>query len=45
MSETATATRPKPLATRDSSTDQRVFAEIEKWMATIRELSREPAKT
>jgi hypothetical protein len=43
MSETVT-TQPKPKASRDGSADGRVLAEVEKWMAMIREISREQAK-
>jgi hypothetical protein len=43
MSETVT-TQPKPKASRGGSADGRVLAEVEKWMAMIREISREQAK-
>jgi hypothetical protein len=44
MSESVN-TQPKPKATtRDGSTDRRVLAEVEKWMAMIREISREQVK-
>lgn len=39
-----TQTKPKP-TTRDGSTDARALAQVEKWMAMIRELNREKAKT
>jgi hypothetical protein len=41
MSETAVDTPSKPNATRSNSADQRAFAQVEKWMAIIREISRE----
>ncbi len=34
----------KPKTARDSSKDKRVLDQVEKWMETIREISREPAK-
>jgi hypothetical protein len=40
MSELVIAS-PKPKSTLSSSADKEVFAQIEKWMAVIRELSRE----
>ena len=40
MSEAA-ATQSKPIAMRDNSSDKEVLAQVEKWMAMIRELSRE----
>jgi hypothetical protein len=43
MSETADI-RTKPKPTRDSSKDRRTLDQVEKWMETIREISREPAK-
>ena len=43
MSETVT-TQPKPKTDRDGSADGRVLAQVEKWMAMIREISREQAK-
>jgi hypothetical protein len=43
MSETVT-TQPKSKTPRDGSADGRVLAEVEKWMAMIREISREQAK-
>jgi hypothetical protein len=43
MSETVT-TQSKPKTNRDGSADGRVLAEVEKWMAMIREISREQAK-
>jgi len=42
MSETV-ATQPKPKSTRDGAADGRVLAQVEKWMAMIREISREQA--
>ncbi len=48
MSEAAQAdTQSKPNATLQGSADKRAFAQVDKWMAMIRELSRErqePAK-
>ena len=44
MSETVT-TEPKPKTTRETTRDERILAQVEKWMETIREISREPAKT
>jgi hypothetical protein len=41
MSETAADTHPKPHAMRGDSADQRALAQVEKWMAIIREISRE----
>jgi len=46
MSETAEA-QSKPASTRGNSSDKQAFAQVEKWMAMIREISREwqaPAK-
>ncbi len=40
MSETADP-QPKSHATRNDSADKRAFAQVEKWMAIIREISRE----
>jgi len=40
MSEAA-AMRSKPIAMRGNSADKQVLAQVEKWMAMIRELSRE----
>jgi hypothetical protein len=42
MSETAGEPQSKPVATPGGSGDQRVLAEVEKWMAIIREISGEP---
>jgi hypothetical protein len=43
MSETVDIqTKPKPA--RDNSKDKRTLDQVEKWMETIREISREPAK-
>ena len=44
MSETAT-TQPKPKTTQNGSNDGRVLAQVDKWLETIREISREPAKS
>jgi hypothetical protein len=45
MSETAATTaQPKPKTTQNGSDDGRVLARVEKWLETIREISREPAK-
>jgi hypothetical protein len=43
MSETV-STQPKPKSTQRGSADGRVLAEVEKWMAMIREIAREQAK-
>jgi hypothetical protein len=43
MSETAN-TQPKPKSTRSGSADGPVLAQVEKWMAMIREISREQVK-
>ena len=40
MSEAAT-TQSKPIAMRGNSSDKQVLAQVEKWMAMIRELNRE----
>ena len=40
MSETV-ITQEKPKKTRNGSDDGRVLAQVEKWMETIREVSRE----
>ncbi len=40
MSEAA-ATQSKPVAMRGNSSDKQVLAQVEKWMAMIRELGRE----
>jgi hypothetical protein len=37
-------TQTKPNPAPRSPSDRRVLAEVEKWMAMIREISREPAK-
>jgi hypothetical protein len=37
-------TQPKPKSTRGGSDDRPVLAQVEKWMAIIREFSREQAK-
>lgn len=36
--------QPKPKAAPHGSADGRVFAEVEKWMAMIREIAREQVK-
>ncbi len=41
MSENTTDTQPKAHSSRGDTADQRVFAQVEKWMAIIREISRE----
>jgi hypothetical protein len=43
MSETIT-TQSKPKSPRTTAADGRVLAEVEKWMAMIREMAREPVK-
>jgi hypothetical protein len=43
MSDTVT-TPPKPNTPRAGSDDGRILAQVEKWLETIREISREPAK-
>jgi hypothetical protein len=40
MSEAADSNQ-KPASTRGDSADKRAFAQVEKWMAIIREVSRE----
>jgi hypothetical protein len=40
MSATVT-TQPKPTSTRGAAGDGRILAQVEKWMAMIREISRE----
>ncbi len=37
------ATPTKPTASRKAAADLRALAQVEKWMATIREISREPS--
>lgn len=44
MSATA-ETQPKPKSTQGNSADDRILAQVEKWMAMIREISREQAKS
>jgi hypothetical protein len=44
MSETVD-TQPKPKAIRRDSADGHILAQVEKWMAMIREISREQAKS
>jgi hypothetical protein len=44
MSDTATSL-PKPKSTRAGAADGRVIAQVEKWMAMIREIAREQVKT
>jgi len=34
-------TQSKPAVTRGSASDERVLAQVEKWMAAIREISRD----
>jgi|HubBroStandDraft_2_1064218.scaffolds.fasta_scaffold1181811_2 hypothetical protein len=41
MSETSADTQAKSHAARGDAADQRAFAQVEKWMAIIREISRE----
>ena len=43
MSE-AVATQPKPNTTQRSPSDGRVLAEVEKWMAMIREIKSEQVR-
>ena len=43
MSETVDI-QVKPKPARDSSKDKRTLDQVEKWMETIREISREPVK-
>jgi hypothetical protein len=43
MPQTAT-TQPKPKSTQSGANDGRVLAEVEKWMAMIREIGREQVK-
>jgi hypothetical protein len=38
------APHPKPEPTRSGAADKEAFAQVERWMAVIRELSREQAK-
>jgi hypothetical protein len=40
----AVATQPKPKTTPRSANDGRVLAEVEKWMAMIREIKSEQVK-
>jgi hypothetical protein len=40
MSDIA-ATQSRPTARRDDQADRRAFAQVEKWMATIREIAHE----
>jgi hypothetical protein len=44
MAETMTA-QPKPNATRSGSADKSALAQVEKWMAIIREVAREQPKS
>ncbi len=44
MSE-VTATQAKPQTPRGDAAEKNVFAQIERWMALIREISLEQAKT
>jgi hypothetical protein len=41
MSEVA-ETQSKPTTKRDDQADKRAFAQVEKWMAMIREIDQEP---
>jgi hypothetical protein len=41
---TTAETQPKPKSTQGDSADDRALAQIEKWMAMIREISREQVK-
>jgi hypothetical protein len=41
MSETATDTQSKPASTPRESSDQHALAQVEKWMAMIKEISHE----
>jgi hypothetical protein len=43
MSETVDI-QTKPKSARDNSKDKRILDQVEKWMETIREISREPVK-
>ncbi len=43
MSDTL-AVPTRPAAARGNAADTRVLAQIEKWMAVIREIKQEPAK-
>jgi hypothetical protein len=36
--------RPQPKSTQRSAADRDAFVQVERWMALIREVSREPAK-
>jgi hypothetical protein len=46
MSETSSnATPPMPGSTRDETSDLQALAQVEKWMAIIREISHERAPT
>jgi hypothetical protein len=46
MSETSSdATPPMPTSTRDGTSDRQALAQVEKWMAIIREISHEHAPT
>jgi hypothetical protein len=38
-------TQTKSASTRSSSADKQIIAQVEKWMAMIREISREPVKS
>ena len=44
MSDTVN-TQPKPKSTPRSSADRDVLAQVEKWMAMIREISQEQVKS
>ena len=41
MSESAADTQTKPAAAKSESPDKHAFAQVEKWMAMIREINRE----
>ncbi len=44
MSDTLTVPTKSAAAPRNSATDTRVLAQVEKWMAVIREIKQEPAR-
>jgi hypothetical protein len=44
MSETSSSATP-PTPTRDEASDRQALAQVEKWMAIIREISHERAPT
>ncbi len=41
MSEPS-ATKPSPASMRGASADEQALSQVEKWMATIREINRKP---